>query len=195
MKTAHVAALVCGLVLATLAGAAPLPAKFLNPDAITIETSIGTVRIKLQKDKAPATVENLLSYVDDRFYDGLVFHRVVPNFVLQGGGLDADLTEKKTRDPIKNESANGLSNKRGTVAVARSAQPDSGTSQFFINVKDNTFLDKSNARDGAGYCVFGEVIEGMEVVDKIMQVNTGEKNGHTNVPLEPILIKLVRRGR
>jgi peptidyl-prolyl cis-trans isomerase B (cyclophilin B) len=195
MKTTLGAALACGMVWAAAAGATPLPEKFLYPDVATLETSLGTIRIKLYKDQAPATVANFLRYVDDKFYNGLIFHRVVPNFMLQGGGHAADLTERKTREPVKNESANGLSNKRGTVAVARTVNPDSGTSQFFINVKDNSFLDKANARDGAGYCVFGEVIEGMDVVDRIMQVKTESRAGQANLPVEPVLIKSVRRGR
>jgi len=187
------AALACFLVagMATPSGAAPLPEKFLVPRQVVIQTSLGPIRIRLFPDKAPATVGNFLLYVDENFYDGTVFHRVIPNFMIQGGGHDANLAEKKARQPIRNESTNGLANRRGTLAMARAANPDSATCQFFINLKDNTSLDRSGNQ--AGYCVFGEVIQGLEVVDKIAQVATGEQGVFRDVPIEPVLIRSIRR--
>ena len=155
---------------------------------VVMETSLGSIKLELDDQKAPITVQNFLSYVDDQFYDGTVFHRVIPDFMIQGGGLDATLTEKPGRDPVINESGNGLTHKRGTIAVARTSDLNSGRSQFFINLKENDFLNK------AKYCVFGEVIEGMEVVDKIAKVATGNKGVHQNVPVEPVVIRWVRRG-
>lgn len=166
--------------------------KGANP-VVIIETSLGTIRVELFADKAPETVKNFLQYVDDRFYDGLIFHRVIKDFMIQGGGFEPGMKPRKTRPPIKNESANGLSNRRGTIAMARTAEPDSATSQFYINVRDNTFLDRNQARDGVGYCVFGQVIEGMEVVDKISLVKTTSRAGHRDVPEEDVLIKSIRR--
>ncbi|MDW8223773.1 MAG: peptidylprolyl isomerase [Gemmatales bacterium] len=163
-----------------------------NP-VIVMETSLGTIRIELFADKAPITVKNFLQYVDDRFYDGLIFHRVIKNFMIQGGGFEPGMKPKKTRPPIRNESANGLSNLRGTIAMARTPDPDSATSQFFITVRDNTFLDRAQAKDGVGYCVFGRVLEGMEVVDKISLVRTTSRAGHNDVPVEDVIIKSVRR--
>jgi peptidyl-prolyl cis-trans isomerase B (cyclophilin B) len=162
-----------------------------NP-VVTMETSMGKIRIELDKEKAPITVKNFQSYVDDKFYDGLIFHRVISNFMIQGGGFEPGMKEKKTKDPIKNESTNGLSNKRGTIAMARTNRPNSATSQFYINVEDNEGLDRANFSDGVGYCVFGKVIEGMDVVDKIRAVGTGNRSGHQNVPLEDVVIKTVR---
>jgi cyclophilin family peptidyl-prolyl cis-trans isomerase len=156
---------------------------------VVMRTSLGTIAMELFPEKAPLTVANFLSYVDSQFYAGLTFHRVIPNFMIQGGGLTPDMKEKKGRDPIKNESANGLSNLRGTVAMARRAEPTSATSQFFINVVDNKQLDKL----GGGYCVFGKVIRGMDVVDKIKAVQTGPNGGHQDVPVRPIIILSVRR--
>lgn len=178
-------------VAATLA--APLPEKLRNPDSVTIDTNQGVIRLKLFPKQAPATVENFLKYVDAGFYKDTVIHRVIPNFMIQGGGLDADLTEKQTRPPIKNESANGLSNKRGTVALARTADPDSGTVQFFINLRDNAQLDHQPNRPG--YCVFGEVVEGMDVVDAIAKVATGMKGQHQDVPQQAVIIRSIRRGQ
>jgi len=162
-----------------------------NP-VVVMETSMGKIRIELDKEKAPITVKNFLSYVDDKFYDGLIFHRVISDFMIQGGGFEPGMKEKKTKDPIKNESKNGLSNKRGTIAMARTRVPDSASSQFFINVQDNDRLDRANAGDGVGYCVFGKVIEGLDVVDKIRAVQTGNRSGHENVPVEDVTIKSVR---
>jgi peptidyl-prolyl cis-trans isomerase B (cyclophilin B) len=147
----------------------------------------------LYPDKAPVTVQNFLAYVDEGFYDGTVFHRVIPNFMIQGGGMEPGMRQKKTKATIKNESANGLSNTRGTVAMARTSVPDSASSQFFINVQDNGFLDRAQASDRVGYCVFGKVIEGMDVVDKIKAVKTTTKSGHGDVPVADVLIQSVRR--
>ena len=163
-----------------------------NP-VVVMDTSMGKIKIELFQDKAPVTVKNFLQYVEDKFYDGTVFHRVIPDFMIQGGGLAPGLKEKPTRDPIKNESSNGLSNERGTLAMARTNNPHSATAQFFINVKDNTFLDRAKSRDGAGYAVFGKVIEGMDVVDKIRQVETGTRGGHESVPVQDVVIRSVRR--
>jgi cyclophilin family peptidyl-prolyl cis-trans isomerase len=164
-------------------------ARAANP-VVVMETSAGTVKIELFEDKAPITVKNFLSYVDDKHYDGLIFHRVIEDFMIQGGGFEPGMKEKKTKDPIKNEAANGLSNLRGTLAMARTNDPDSATAQFFINVKDNKFLDK--AATNAGYAVFAKVIEGMDVVDKIKAVKTSTKGSHENVPKEDVVIKSIR---
>jgi cyclophilin family peptidyl-prolyl cis-trans isomerase len=162
-----------------------------NP-VVIMETSLGTIRLELFADKAPVSVKNFLRYADDKFYEGTVFHRVIPNFMVQGGGLDPDLKTKQTRAPIANEAGNGLSNVRGSLAMARTVQPDSATAQFYINVKDNAFLDRARSQDKVGYAVFGRVLD-MEVVDKIQQVATGNRGGHQNVPLEPVVIRSMRR--
>lgn len=163
-----------------------------NPKVV-IETSMGNITAELFKDKAPITVKNFLSYVKDGFYDGLIFHRVIKSFMIQGGGLDESMQPKKTKFAIKNEAANGLSNKRGTLAMARTQVVDSATCQFFINVVDNAFLDhKGKTPDLFGYAVFGEVTEGMDVVDAIREVKTGNRAGHGDVPLEPVFIKSIR---
>jgi peptidyl-prolyl cis-trans isomerase B (cyclophilin B) len=177
-------------LLATVAAAAP--ARAANP-VVIMETSAGTIKIELFEDKAPNTVKNFLQYVDDKHYDGTIFHRVISNFMIQGGGMEPGMKEKKTRDPIKNESDNGVANDRGTLAMARTNRPDTATSQFFINVKDNDFLNRAKARDGVGYCVFGKVIDGMDIVDKIKGVKTGSKGGHDDVPVDDVVIKSVRR--
>jgi cyclophilin family peptidyl-prolyl cis-trans isomerase len=161
---------------------------------VLLETSAGSVRIELFDGKSPATVENFLGYVRSGFYDGTVFHRVIPGFVIQGGGLTAAMQPRPTGAPVRNESANGLKNLRGTLAMARTSAPDSATSQFFINLRDNEALDPRGA--AAGYTVFGKVIEGMEVVDRIAAVPTGIVAGFPNAPLTPALItsvKIVRR--
>jgi peptidyl-prolyl cis-trans isomerase B (cyclophilin B) len=163
-----------------------------NP-VVVMETSMGTIKIELYPDKAPITVKNFLGYVDDKFYDGTIFHRVINNFMIQGGGMEPGMKEKKAKSPIKNEATNGLKNQRYTIAMARTSEPDSATAQFFINVKDNKFLDNSDARDGVGYCVFGKVTEGMDVVDKIKTVRTANRGGHGDVPVEDVVIKTVRR--
>ena len=162
-----------------------------NPQVL-METSMGPIKIELFKDKAPISVRNFLSYVKDGYYDGLIFHRVIKTFMVQGGGMDENMQPKKTKFAIKNEANNGLSNKRGTLAMARTSVVDSATSQFFINVVDNSFLDyKGKSPDLFGYAVFGEVIEGMEVVDAIKEVKTGSKGGHSDVPLESVFINSV----
>ncbi len=165
-----------------------------NP-VVLVKTSMGDLKIQLFQDKAPVSVENFLAYVDAGFYDGTIFHRVIDGFMVQGGGFATDMSKKETRAPIKNEAMNGLSNKQGTVAMARTNIVDSATSQFFINVVDNKFLDHKNGtpRD-YGYAVFGEVIAGMDVVDKIKAVKTGAKGPFSSdCPLEPVIIQSVRR--
>ena len=154
----------------------------------TLETNHGAIGIELFDADAPTTVENFLKLAREGFYDGVVFHRVIENFMIQGGGMTADLKEKPTRPPIPLESRNGLSNVRGSVAMARTADPDSATAQFFINVKDNAFLDAANARDGNGYAVFGKVVSGMDVVDKIRAVPTASKGPYQDVPVKPVTI-------
>jgi peptidyl-prolyl cis-trans isomerase A (cyclophilin A) len=156
---------------------------------VKLATSMGDIVIELDAKKAPKTVDNFLQYVKAGHYNGTIFHRVIPNFMVQGGGMQPDMKEKTTRPPIPLESRNGLSNARGTVAMARTAVPDSATAQFFINVKDNAFLDQPNSRDGNGYAVFGKVVKGMEVVDKIKDVATGSRGPHQDVPNEPVVIK------
>jgi peptidyl-prolyl cis-trans isomerase B (cyclophilin B) len=163
-----------------------------NP-VVEMDTSEGKIKIELFEDKAPITVKNFLKYVDDKHYDGTIFHRVISDFMIQGGGMEPGLKEKETRSPIKNESTNGLENKRGTIAMARTGVPDSATSQFFINVKDNPFLDKAKARDKVGYAVFGRVTDGLDVVDRIRKVETGNQGGHENVPVKDVVIKSARR--
>jgi cyclophilin family peptidyl-prolyl cis-trans isomerase len=160
---------------------------------VLIETSQGPIKVELDGDKAPVTVANFLAYVDDQFYDDTIFHRVIPDFMIQGGGFAPGLRQKTTKAAIKNESANGLTNKRGTLAMARTNVADSATAQFFINLKDNSFLDRANAQDKVGYCVFGKVIEGMDVVDKIKGVPTGRRGQHENVPAQDVTIKSIRR--
>ncbi len=187
--------LVCFLGLALMAAtatAAPIPKAGEGNPIIVVETSMGSFEVELFADKAPLTTTNILGYVDDKFYDGLIVHRVIPTFMVQMGGLDAKLKNKETKEKIKNESTNGLSNKRGTVAMARTNVADSATSQFFVNVVDNDFLDKANARDEVGYCVFGKVTKGMDVVDKIKDVKTETRGGTPNVPTEDVTIKSVR---
>ena len=156
-----------------------------NP-VVVIKTSEGSFTLRLFRDKAPLAVENFLAYVDDGFYNGTIFHRVIPDFMIQGGGMLPDMSEKETRGPIANESKNRLHNTRGTVAMARTNEPDSATSQFFINVRNNLSLDWAPGRDG--YTVFGEVIDGMKIVDYIVTAPTGKKGNHQNVPIEPITI-------
>jgi len=168
----------------TLAAAGPALA-----EKVRLVTSAGDIVVELDAAKAPKTVDNFVQYVKAGHYDGTIFHRVIPGFMVQGGGMTPDLREKPTRPPIVLESRNGLSNVRGSIAMARTNVPNSATSQFFINVVDNARLDQPNARDGEGYAVFGKVISGMEVVDKIRAVATGDQGEHQNVPKEPILIK------
>jgi peptidyl-prolyl cis-trans isomerase A (cyclophilin A) len=157
---------------------------------IRFETSHGGFTIELFPKEAPVTVENFLQYVDDGFFDGTIFHRIVPGFVIQGGGLTADFGNKKTRAPISNEAKNGLKNTRGSLSMARTSDINSATSQFFVNLKDNDFLD--HTRGNFGYAVFARVTKGMDVVDKIAAVETGRRRGFDDVPVEPVLMKSVR---
>ncbi len=157
-----------------------------NPH-ILFSTSLGDITIELLPDKAPVTVKNFIDYVESGFYNDTIFHRIIPDFMIQGGGFAQDMQQKETRPPIKNEADNGMRNARGTVAMARTRDINSATAQFFINLKDNTFLDHG-VRD-YGYAVFGRVIEGMDVVDKIAAVRTTTRSGHQNVPVEPVIVK------
>ena len=160
-----------------------------NP-TVLFETTMGNITIELDADNAPKTSANFLDYVDEGYYAGTTFHRVIPNFMIQGGGITADMQDKpSSRAPIENEAKNGLKNERGTVAMARTSDPHSATSQFFINHVDNEFLNfTSESMQGWGYAVFGRVVDGMDVVDAIAQVETGNKGGHQNVPVETITI-------
>ena len=158
---------------------------------VRFETSHGGFTIQLYEREAPLTVANFLKYVDDGFFDGTIFHRIVPGFVIQGGGLTADFEQKTTRAPVQNEAANGLLNERGTLSMARTNAPHSGTSQFFVNLKDNDFLDYRPGNHG--YAVFGKVTEGMEAVDRIAAVRTGRRQGYTDAPLEDVLVTSARR--
>ena len=159
-----------------------------NP-RVVLETSLGNITLELFKEKAPISVRNFLTYVKEGYYDGLIFHRVINGFMIQGGGMDENMQPKKTRFAIKNEATNGLKNLKGTVAMARTSVVDSATSQFFINVADNAFLDNKGKRpEEFGYAVFGQVVDGMDVVDAIKVVKTGNKAGHADVPVEPVVI-------
>lgn len=157
---------------------------------VTIKTIFGNIKLELLTEEAPNTVTNFLEYVNEGHYNGTIFHRVINDFMIQGGGFDTDFKQKPTKDPIDNEAVNRISNKRGTVAMARTNDPDSATTQFFINVKDNDFLDfKSPTPQGFGYCVFARIVDGMDVIDEIKGVETATKNGHGDVPLENIVIE------
>ena len=169
----------------------PGDAQTQPPVYAMIETSMGDIVLALDPHKAPISVENFLSYVDQGFYDGTIFHRVMSTFMIQGGGFTQDMTKKEPGPPITNEWRNGLTNQRGTIAMARTNAPDSATCQFFINVKDNPNLDR--ARGGAAYAVFGRVVAGMDVVDAIKMVETGPKGGHANVPILPVTIEKLKR--
>jgi peptidyl-prolyl cis-trans isomerase B (cyclophilin B) len=158
-----------------------------KPTMVKLHTNKGIITLQLDAEKAPNTVENFLEYVNSGFYNGTIFHRVMDNFMIQGGGFEPGMTQKKTNAPIKNEAANGLKNDIYTVAMARTGDPHSATAQFFINVKNNDFLNYPG-QDGWGYCVFGKVVEGKEVVDAIRQVKTGNRSGFQNVPLEDVII-------
>jgi peptidyl-prolyl cis-trans isomerase A (cyclophilin A)/peptidyl-prolyl cis-trans isomerase B (cyclophilin B) len=161
---------------------------------VEMKTSMGTVVIELYPDKAPLTVDNFLQYVKDRHYDGTVFHRVIPGFMIQGGGFDPDFSEKPARKPVRNEAANGLRNETGTIAMARTPNPHSATAQFFINVANNESLNfRFPTQEGYGYCVFGKVVKGMDVVSRIVKVQTGPgPESHQNVPVKPVLIEQAR---
>jgi cyclophilin family peptidyl-prolyl cis-trans isomerase len=155
---------------------------------VDLKTSAGTIRVELFASKAPKSVENFLQYVKDGHYDGTIFHRVIPGFMVQGGGMTKDMAQKKTRAPVPIESKNGLKNEVGTLAMARTSDPNSATSQFFINVNNNGFLDYPG-QDGHGYTVFGKVVSGMDVVNKIVAMPTGNQGMHQNVPRTPVLIE------
>ncbi len=154
---------------------------------ITLKTNLGDIKIELDEENAPITSANFKQYVKDGHYDGCIFHRVINNFMIQGGGFESGMKEKETREPIQNEANNGLSNLTGSIAMARTMDPHSASAQFFINVADNKFLDHPG-QDGWGYCVFGKVTEGMEVVNKIKTVETGFNSGHQDVPVEDVII-------
>jgi len=160
---------------------------------VTVTTSLGKIVLELDAAKAPKSVENFLSYVDSGFYDGTIFHRVIPNFMIQGGGFTKDMQRKTTREAVINEAKNGLKNERGTVAMARLPQPHTATSQFFINSKSNDFLNQPASETEWGYAVFGRVVEGMEVVDAISAVKTATRSGNENVPVETVVIESVKR--
>lgn len=156
---------------------------------LKFQTSLGSFSIELHREEAPISCKNFMAYVESGHFDGTVFHRVIPNFVIQGGGLTADMAQKKTRAPIKNEASNGLKNRRGSLSMARTNDADSATSQFFVNLKDNAFLDPS--RGNAGYAVFAHVMQGMDVVDKIAAVATASRGHHQDVPVEPVVLESV----
>ncbi len=178
-----------GALCLALALLAPANVAAQDKPVLVIETSMGNITVELNRARAPKSVENILSYVNSGFYDGTIFHRVISNFMIQGGGFTPDMARKTTRDPIQNEAGNGLKNRRGTLAMARTAEIHSATAQFFINVQDNSFLDhKGNSSPDYGYAVFGKVTDGMDVVDKIKNVKTGDGD----VPTETVLIKTIR---
>lgn len=185
------ALLAVAVAAAPSATASPTPAApTVSGPVVVLETTMGDIRIALDEQKAPITVKNFLTYVRDGHYGGTIFHRVMTRFMVQGGGMDATMKAKATRAPIKNEAANKLRNDRGTVAMARTAEPNSATAQFFINVKNNASLDYGIG--GPGYAVFGTVIDGMDVVDRIVAVPTTRKGGHQDVPVTPVVIKRAR---
>jgi cyclophilin family peptidyl-prolyl cis-trans isomerase len=164
----------------------------VSDNTVLIETSLGTITLELNAEKAPISADNFKAYVAAGQYDGLIFHRVIPDFMIQGGGMDEKMNQKKTNPPIKNESLNGLKNDRGTVAMARTNLPDSATCQFFINHKDNDFLNGDPATGKIGYAVFAKVTAGMDIVDKIAAVKTGKHGPHSDVPLNPVTIKSIK---
>jgi peptidyl-prolyl cis-trans isomerase B (cyclophilin B) len=190
-----------GLLLASIVGLAPLTGNSQEHQSnvtgagmvkVTMETNKGVITLELDREKAPVTVENFINYARSGHYDGTIFHRVIPGFMIQGGGFDSDMKQKPTQSPIKIEADNGLKNTKGTVAMARTSVPDSATSQFFINVTDNGFLDyKAPTPQGWGYAVFGKVTGGMDVVEAIEKVETGNSSGHQNVPVEDVVIQKV----
>jgi peptidyl-prolyl cis-trans isomerase A (cyclophilin A) len=182
--------IVCLLLLGLCLAGSALAADGKNP-TLVLETSLGNVKVELFQKEAPISVKNFLGYVKSGFYDGTIFHRVIPEFMIQGGGLTKELAPKHTNAPIKNEATNGLKNDRGTLAMARTGAPDSATSQFYINVVNNDSLNRPSP-DGFGYAVFGKVISGMDVVDKIAATQTGRQQGVPNVPVTPVVIKAVK---
>ena len=186
------------LLVMTTSSFAALPASsqkgttMTNPVTIEIQTSLGNMTLELDQEKAPKTVENFVNYVKEKFYDGLIFHRVIPSFMIQGGGFTPKMSQKEPSQPaIQNEAKNGLKNTLGTIAMARTADPHSATSQFFINSKDNAFLDYPGG-DGWGYAVFGKVTKGLDVIEKISAVSTGNAGMHADVPKEPVIIESIR---
>jgi peptidyl-prolyl cis-trans isomerase A (cyclophilin A)/peptidyl-prolyl cis-trans isomerase B (cyclophilin B) len=185
---------IIGATLALLVGYQVEAADGAANPLVELRTSVGTVVIELYPDKAPLTVENFLQYVKDRHYDGALFHRVIPGFMIQGGGFGPDFSEKPVRKPVRNEAANGLKNETGTIAMARTPDPHSATAQFFINVADNEFLNfRFPTQEGYGYCVFGKVVKGMDLVNRIVKVQTGPgPASHANVPLKPVVIERAR---
>jgi cyclophilin family peptidyl-prolyl cis-trans isomerase len=179
------------LAIALMAGCSKEVSKDMEtgPKKVALETTMGTIVIELNGQAAPVTVENFLTYVEEGFFDGTIFHRVIPNFMIQGGGFTADMRKKETHDPIVNEASNGLTNDRGTISMARTANPDSATAQFFINHRDNNRSLDYVAGRNPGYAVFGKVVEGMEVVDEIAVVKTTTKGPYEDVPVEPVVIE------
>jgi len=197
-RRARLVGVLCLLALASSAGAANKKHLRDDPmnDTFVIETSLGTITVQLDSKNAPLHAANFARYADDHFFDGLVFHRVIPNFMIQGGGMSPDLSQKRpNQNPVRNESLNGEKNLRGTLAAARTSDPDSATSQFFINLKDNDFLDGIPAAKKVGYSVFGKVTTGMDVVDKIAAVKTTAKGQYSDVPEQAVTIKSVRRAK
>ena len=190
-------ALACLALVGLLAMATPGAGAPDDKDkpSVVLETSMGNITLELDREKAPITVDNFLKHVDAGYYKDTIFHRVIPDFMIQGGGFSKEgMKEKETRAPVKNESrTSGLSNTRGTIAMARTADPDSAKAQFFINLKDNSFLDRENSRDGFGYAVFGKVVDGMDVVDKIAKVETVQNRVSEGYPVKPIIIKSAKR--
>ena len=178
-----------------LLSVAAVPSGALAADPqVDVRTNLGTIRLELYPAKAPKTVENFLQYVKDGHYNGTIFHRVIDGFMIQGGGFDGGYKQKATRDPVQNEAKNGLKNDLGTIAMARTSAPHSASAQFFINVKNNDFLNYSGeSQDGWGYAVFGKVVEGKEVVDKIKKVATATTGGHQNVPTQAVVIEKAER--
>jgi cyclophilin family peptidyl-prolyl cis-trans isomerase len=190
MKTTSVSALIISYFLIFAGSAITADG---NPKVL-LDTSQGKIVLELYPDKAPETVKNFLSYIDAKYYDGLIFHRVIPKFMIQGGGFTPDMKRKATRAPIKNEADKGLNNDRGTIAMARTGDPHSATAQFFINSKNNDFLNhKSKSTQGWGYAAFGKVVEGMKTVDAISAVKTTTRGPYQDVPVEPVVIKSAHR--
>ncbi len=181
------------LISCAMAGNTMAEKKQVNP-MVYVKTNMGSFTIELYEKEAPLTVKNFLHYVDNKFYDDTIFHRVMPNFVIQGGGFTPDMIQKAVAPPIKNEAGNGLKNMKYTLSMARTPAVDSATSQFFINVKDNPNLDhRDNTQAGFGYAVFGKVVDGTEVIDKIKTVKTTTKGAHNDVPVKPVIIESIRR--
>lgn len=177
------------ILLTTFALLASFDLAAANPQ-VELKTNMGSITLELYADKAPQSVENFLQYVKDGHYNGTIFHRVIPNFMVQGGGFTPDFNQKKTRSPIKNEADNGVRNTLGTVAMARTPDPHSATAQFFINTADNAFLNfTAPTQQGYGYTVFGKVVKGMDVVEKIAKIATGNRPPHSDVPLKPVVIE------